>query len=152
MPIHLGTDPRNHTRSLDNFHYPSKDLNNETVLLDGANPEFSFTVRSAGSFDDRPLVDTPYISSRYILLPYSAQPILRGLHEKNSVVSKHRYSRSKVYFLHTLSHFLTSLTQNRWFSVTYSCSFIGRNKPSFLSHVLKICYIVFAIREGIYIL
>jgi len=68
MPIHLGTDPRNHTRSLDNFHYPSKDLNNETVLLDGANPEFSFTVRSAGSFDDRPLVDTPYyISSRYIL-------------------------------------------------------------------------------------
>ena len=53
MPIHLGTDPRNHTRSLDNFHYPSKDLNNETVLLDGANPEFSFTVRSAGSFDDR---------------------------------------------------------------------------------------------------
>ena len=40
------------------------------MLLDGANPEFSFTVRSAGSFDDRPLVDTPYISSRYILLPY----------------------------------------------------------------------------------
>ena len=38
---------------------PSKDLHNETVLPDGSNPEFSFTVRSAGAFDDRTLVDTP---------------------------------------------------------------------------------------------
>jgi hypothetical protein len=54
---------------------PSKDLNHETVLLDGANPEFSFTVRSAGSFDDRALVDTP-VTVHITVLSANDPPIL----------------------------------------------------------------------------
>ena len=54
---------------------PSKDLNNETVLLDGANPEFSFTVRSAGSFDDRALVDTP-VTVHITVLSANDPPVL----------------------------------------------------------------------------
>ena len=43
-------------------YLPSKDLNNKAVLLDGTHPIFSFTVRSAGSLDNRALVDTPVIA------------------------------------------------------------------------------------------
>ena len=55
--------------------------------------------------------------------------------------------RWKVYLPRTYGHFRHRLTQKRWFSVTY---IIGRNKPIFLGHVLKVVRRCLSIRKGIY--
>ena len=71
---------------------------------------------------------------------FSALPILREPFEKKCATRPVSLIKEEGLFAPYIWSFPTSLTQKRRFSVTY---IIGRNKPIFLGHVLKVCASMF---------
>jgi len=90
---------------------------------------------------------TVYSFVPYILSTFFGIADLTGTFGKKCATRPVSLIKVEGLFAPYIWSFPTSLTQKRWFSVTY---IIGRNKPIFLGHVLKVVRRCLSIRKGIY--